>query len=370
MNIFPIKAAVPNLNIISSPDVFFASVKEDYPEFETSGFFDKHEKEAIYIYRIKNSHNRIFTGLILSTTIEDFIDKKIKKHEKTLAPKVQMQIQLLLKRQAAVKPILLTYPNVSVIDNWMETHIQQESPCFDIWFEKEKQHHFFWRVIDPKSIKALQNAFKQHVPFCYIADGHHRIAANLTLAQKKDRSVEQPHFNRVLSAFFSASELDIHDFSRIVNLKNLISIPRFLVALGKICTITPLPESRKPNRAGELTLLIGDEWFSLVWKKSLLKQAKDLTTSTDVQLFNQWVLRDILHIKDIQNNTEIEYVEGVKSLSSFERKVRRHPDTIGFCLYPITREKFIAIADAHLTLPPKSTWFEPRMKNGLLVKEY
>ncbi len=370
MNIFPIKAAVPNLNIISSPDAFFARVKEDFPEFEQSGFFQKSKEESIYIYRIKTDSGRVFTGLILATTIEDYIQKKIKKHEKTLAPKRQMQIQLLLKRQAAVKPILLTYPNVPEIDHWMETNITNATPCFDIWFEKEKQHHFFWRISDTKAIKELQATFKENVTQCYIADGHHRIAANKTLAEQIDKAGDKPHFSRVLTAFFSTSELDIYDFNRIINTKDLVSLPRLMADLSRICTITPLSKARKPTKKGELTLLIGKEWFSLQWKKTFLKEKKDIHHSTDVQLFNQYILQEIIHVKDIQNNTVVEYHEGIKSLSSFEKKIRRTPSMIGICLYPIRMEKFLHIADAHLTLPPKSTWFEPRMKNGLLVKEY
>ena len=370
MNIFPIKAAVPNLNIISSPDAFFARVKEDFPEFEQSGFFQKSNEASIYIYRIKTDIDRVFTGLILATTIEDYIQKKIKKHEKTLAPKRQMQIQLLLKRQAAVKPILLTYPNVKAIDQWIQNNIEIGDPCFDIWFEKEKQQHFFWRISDTDAISELQAIFKTSVPKCYIADGHHRIAANKTLAEQMDKAGDKPHFSRILSAFFSTSELDIYDFNRIINIDGLISFPRFMADLSQICTITPLLKARKPKRKGELTLLIGKEWFSLKWKKKFLKEKKDIHHSTDVQLFNQYVLQEIIHVKDIRDNTAVEYHEGIKSLSSFEKKVKRLPTLIGICLYPIQMEKFLNIANAHLTLPPKSTWFEPRMKNGLLVKEY
>ncbi len=370
MDIFPIKAAVPNLNIISSPDAFFARVKEDFPEFEQSGFFKKSKEKAVYIYRIITASSRVFTGLILATTIDDYIHKKIKKHEETIAPKRQMQIQLLLKRRAAVKPILLTYPNVPEIDKWMDTNILQREPCFDIWFEKEKQHHFFWRVSNPTAIAEIQALFKQNVPKCYIADGHHRIAANKTLAEQIDKAGDKPHFSRVLSAFFSTTELDIYDYNRIINIEGLVTIPRMMAELSQICTITPLSHARKPGKKGELTMLIGKEWFSLVWKEDFLKEKKDLHHSTDVQLFNQYILQEIMRVKDIQNATEIEYHEGIKSLSSFEKKVKKDKSLIGICLYPIRMEKFLSIADAHLTLPPKSTWFEPRMKNGLLVKEY
>lgn len=214
MKIHPFQAIYPRLDFIASSDSFFGTVKRDYPEFKQSGFFHKSAQEGIYIYEIEGN-KRSYLGIIATSDISDYLDGKILKHENTLPASEQTQLQLFLKRNAAVKPVLLAYQKVEAIDTRLRKLIKNKRPFLEITFEREEKTHRFWEVCEGNKIEGLQKLFEKHVPHCYIADGHHRTSTAALLYEKMKPQTGEKYKN-FFTTFFSFEDLEIFDFNRVV----------------------------------------------------------------------------------------------------------------------------------------------------------
>lgn len=369
MNISPFLAVFPNMDYISSPDSFFSTVKQQYPDYVQSGFFKKEQTAAMYIYQIQ-SKKHSFTGLISCVDVKDYMNRNIKKHEKTLAAKEQTQLQLLIRRNAVVKPILLTYPNINELDKWIAGFIGNKKVDFNICFEEEKQQHYFWAVQKPEDVSFLQKLFLKKIPVSYIADGHHRSSATSLLHQRSLHNPDIASHDKILCAFFPTSELEVHDFNRVIHNLDDISMAMFMAKLSQVFDIEPINIGEKPTQKHELTMYLHKEWFRLNWRKKTLESYRTESLILDVTLLNEKVLHDILEVKDVRTDPRIEYIEGPKGIKAVVKKVNADSHSVGFFLYPPSLEELMHISDKNEVLPPKSTWFEPRMKNGVIVKEY
>jgi len=368
MRIYPFKALHPKLDLISSIDSFFGSVKQDYRDYFQSGFFQKQRQEALYIYEIRGE-SRTYRGLIGCLDITEYTRGHIKKHEQTLAYKMQKQVALALQRRAAVKPVLLTYPRQENIESWVDRYLEKATgPFFTLSFQAEQTVHSFWQINDSRQISEIQGLFDQALEVAYIADGHHRSAAQAFMFERGIERSVNTHINRLLCAFFPPDQLEIHDFNRVVQLGADFSPSLFMARLSRVCHIEILPAARKPRHKHELVMGYGEEWYGLQWKEQVLNMPGQQILP-DTQLLNEWVLEKILGIEDVRTDKRIDYVEGPKGLDSLLKKANDDPGLI-FVLYPIQAEAFFQLVDLGIMLPPKSTWFEPRMKNGLLVHSF
>jgi uncharacterized protein (DUF1015 family) len=365
MHIRPFKAVFPAWRKIKSADAFLSSVKEDYADFRQKGWFDTSVHPAFHIYQIRTTH-RLHTALLACTDIRDYLEGDIRKHEHTLALKEAKQMELLQQRRASVKPVTLAYPDVEAINQLLRDYTTRIEP--DIVVKVEEETHSIWAVEERVGIEKLQALFNERVPRAYIADGHHRSAATARQFLEHHKSVD---YNQLLCAFFPSSELEIHDFNRVVKDLGSLSSTSFMARLSALFHIVPLGQAHKPERKHELLLHIDEEWYHLVWKPEILKQYADQPVVLDAHLLNEWVMKDVLGIKDVRNDPRISYVEGPRGLDAIRHKVEKgSTDRLAFCLYPVQLEEMYQVADAQRELPPKSTWFEPRMKNGLIVLEY
>lgn len=369
MNLRPFQAIYPRMSFITSADHFFSTVREEYNEYSESGFFEKTASEGLYVYQI-STPKKNYLGLVCCIDIQDFLDGKIKKHENTLASKEQQQMHLMLKRGAQVKPVLLTYKKVQKVDKLLKKVIEKEQPIQKIHFEKTNQTHSFWRISDGKTIQKIQQLFLDNVPCTYIADGHHRTSTTALMHQRLQATAEDKSYDQLLCAVFPTTELEILDFNRVVEIVGDFSPALFMAQLSKLCDIEVLPRARKPLAKGELTLFLDRTWFSLKWRNTVLEKAKNDNTVLDASLLNEEILKPLLHIKDVKTDSRVKYVDGPAGLPGIMTKVLKGENRMAFMLYPVEMDDFIAISDAGKTLPPKSTWFEPRIKNGLIVKEF
>ena len=369
MQINPFQASCPQLEIITSPDMFFGTVKEDYPDYKASGFFQKTGEECLYIYRIKDDF-RTFTGIIACVSIEDYAKGLIKKHENTLAAKEQQQLHLILRRKAMVKPVLLTYEPIELIDRFMRDFIERFEPFMQINFEIEKQDHYFWKVKEKAHIDYLAGLFKQHVPHSYIADGHHRTSITSIMHDRSTNGYLKGSYNQLLAAFFSSNEVQVLDFNRIVEGLAECSTTTFMALLSKIVDIDILEIPTRPKQKHEMVMYINREWFLLKWKEEILDRFADEPVLLDVHLLNELIIKDILKIEDVRTDFRVRYIDGTKGLEGLKEKVLKSEHRVGFVLHPIDLRDFMEIADHNKVLPPKSTWFEPRMRNGLIVQEF
>lgn len=359
----------PNLTLITSPELFFGTVKHQYPEYVESGFFHKTEQESIYVYQIKTELGT-FTGLITCTDINDFTKHKVLKHENTLAAKEQHMMTIVLQNKAMVKPILLAYDRVSEIDTLMEEVKKNQKPFFNLTFDEWGEQHTIWAVTDAKKISSFERLFEKKVDVSYIADGHHRTSTSVSLYSTNHHSYNKESMAQVLSIYFSFDQLKIYDYNRVVEILNTIDPVEFMVKISKYCKLKKLSKPRKPSSKFEMTLFIAKKWYRLKWKKKVLRAYDDQKIVLDADLLNRIILNDICRIENIRKDKRIKYVDGVSGTLGIEKEVSKNEDRIGICLYPVTKEELKYVAEHEGTLPPKSTWFEPRIKNGMIVKEF
>ncbi len=367
MRIKPFKAVYPNLEIIASVDAFFGRVKYEYPDYKKEGFFNKIEEEAFYIYRISRP-GRNHTGLIACCDIFDYLEGKIKKHENTLRTRERQQMQLMVRRNAIVKPVLLTYPKIAEITELFDEIIENNESVFEAEFEQENQKHTFWKVEEKDLIQQIQKIFLEKIPITYIADGHHRCSSTALMYKVMEDNKNRESFHYMLSVFFPADELEIYDFYRIV--ERQCSLTTLMARLSQVFEIEILDEPEKPSKKYEIVMFINHEWFKLIWKETALKKYENEKVVLDASLLDELVLQNIMGIEDIRSSTRIRYLEGPKGLEVLRSRVIKNDNNVGFCLYPIELDDILTVADMEKTMPPKSTFFEPRMKNGLIVQEF
>lgn len=367
MRIKPFQATYPNFDFIASPDSFCEDAKNSFREFQANGFFEKAPKDALYIYQIETDARK-HTGLIALNEVEDFFAGKIKKHEKTLSEREQQQMQLFLRWNAILKPVLLTYSPVPDISRWLEHFTSSNKPLYTTRFAKDRQTHRVWAVTDPAEIRHLQQLFDANVKGTYIADGHHRTTTVALLHERLKDKHQEFDFDNLFCAYFPSDQLDILDYNRVVEGLRDISSTQFIVKMSRIFELDVLHEPRKPLEKHEIVMYAQKEWYSLRWKEAVLKShAKDRVV-LDATLLNEFVLDEIFHIRDVRTDTRITYIEGDKGLEGVRKATNDSDDRIGFLLYPVSFEDMIRMADAGESLPPKSTYFEPRLKSGMLVK--
>ncbi|MDF1697785.1 MAG: DUF1015 family protein [Saprospiraceae bacterium] len=370
MKLLPFKAVYPNLDLIASSDSFFGTVKSQFVDYKKSGFFKKSESESIFVYRLKTK-STIHIGIVGCTDIQDIINEKVLKHENTLAPKEQQMMNLMLQNQAMVKPVLLAYDRVAELDELMNTVIRTKDVFLEVNFEANGEKHSLWALNDDPISNEIIRLFRKKVKRSYIADGHHRVKTAILLHQTdKKNEMMDTRLKSVLSLYFSWDDLNIYDYNRCVEIFQTVSPLQFLVELSHVCKITKLKSKRKPKKKHEMTMLIYGEWYRLVWKKKILNQHKDHAVLFDTFLLNEYVLKKIVGIENVRDDFRVKYLDGVVGIPGLEELVAKSENRVGFCMFPIPFEHIKAVADQGQTLPPKSTWFEPRVKNGLLVKEF
>ncbi len=367
MHLYPFRAIYPKLEKIASPDSFFGNVKEVYPSYRKEGYFQDCEDENLYIYRIIDP-KRNYTGIIACVSIEDYIKGMIKKHEDTLPAKEQQQIELLMARQAVVKPVLLTYPPVEAIQAFSQDLILSKKPFFEIHFDADRQLHQFWNVSDPGQILLLKALFDQYVQSAYIADGHHRTSIMATLYQQGKKNGQGTPYDKMLCAFFAASELEILDYNRVVDGLEDISLTTFMAHLSHVADIEVLQGPARPREKHEMIMFLNQEWFRLRWRRRLMESFQGDEVLLDVQLLNELILEKILGIADVRSDERVKYIDGRQGFKGVQERVGKNYNRLGFFLYPVAMDDFMRIADEGKILPPKSTYFEPRMRNGVLVQ--
>lgn len=370
MHIQPFQAVYPDMELVSSPDHFFSTVKEKFDAYWDSGFYRRLPQEGIYLHRIETP-TRTYTGLIACVDIQDYLDGEIKKHEDTLAAYEQEQVHLLLRRSAQVKPVMLTYHGVPDIDAICEEYIQSQRHFLETRFESPAENHRFWEVNNSAIIQQLQEIFREKVPAAYISDGHHRTSSTALMYQRmaKQHVADNP-FRWMPCALYSTKEVEIYDFNRIVEGLNDISPVAFMAKLSQMCEVELLPGPARPAAKHELTMFLEREWFRLRWRPEVLEKHKDKPVVLDVSLLNEQVLQGILDIVDVRRDQRVGYHQGTKSIDLLKEKTLGNDERLAFCLYPVSLEDFLTISDEGGTLPPKSTWFEPRIRSGLIVRRF
>lgn len=368
MNIFSFNASLPKMKLIASADSFFATVREDYPLYRQNGFFDKLNHSSVFVYKISSSSG-VHIGLLACADVEDYLNGKILRHENTLAPKEQEMINLLIQRKAMVKPVMIAHAINEELAKIYGKIIQSKEPVLTLNFESEGELHELWDVYKDKDIEKIQNIFENDISSVYIADGHHRTTTNAYLYKNLKNQDEAKSFRKLLSGFFAFDQFIIYDYNRCVEALSDISATKFIAKLSKYFEIEPINVPALPSQKHQLTMFIQKEWYLLTWKEAVLKKYKNNCVLLDAELLDKIVFENILGISDRKSSGRIEYISGKKGIPGVLKYCRKDENNVGFFLVPVQMEEIVEYADKGKVMPPKSTWFEPRARNGIVVKD-
>jgi uncharacterized protein (DUF1015 family) len=355
INIQPFKAILPKTALITSPDSFFGQVKEQYATLLKAGYFEQSDVDALYIYEITTQH-RTHVGLLAGLDVVDYIENRVRKHEQTITYKEERTVKLLEERTAMIKPVLLAHRHIKGLEVCLTQYIATQKCLYSIQFKGIK--HSIWQVTNPTVITQIQQFYNQENQDLYIADGHHRMAGAQRLYEKNNKN------RYILTAIFADTELNIWDYNRVVEGIGENTPIGFIAKLSTLCILEPVAKATKPRHKHEFAVCIEGEWLLAAWRKEVLAEYAKLKNILDVSILDEKVLKNLLGITDIRTDFRVSYWEGVKGLDVLD--VRGRTPSVGFALFPADITDLMQIAEADGTMPPKSTWFEPRIKNGFI----
>lgn len=344
----------------------YEKAKELLNSMLQDGSFIMEDSPCYYIYEL-TMDGRSQTGIVACSSIDDYQNEIIKKHEKTREDKELDRIRHVDITDTHTGPIFLVYRSVSVINQIVED-AKQEAPLYDFVSSDGIRHRVF-RISDQDAIQKLEKAFAE-IPCTYIADGHHRCASAVKVGQKRRKEhpgyTGEEEFNRFLSVLFPDDQLAILPYNRVVKDLNGLSVSEFLSALEKagFTVSVPQKEAVSPSSKGSFGLYLDGSWYLVTASLPLLSD--DPVKGLDVSILQDRILGPILGIGDPRTDKRIDFVGGIRGLSELERRVSEDM-TLAFSMYPTSIEELLSVADAGLLMPPKSTWFEPKLRSGLFL---
>ncbi|MCF6295613.1 MAG: DUF1015 domain-containing protein [Flavobacteriaceae bacterium] len=349
----------------------YTLVKNRYSEFKENNILVQDKSPCYYIYKIVNRNGNIFSGIIAAASVEDYKNDIIKKHEDTIEYRENIFKDYLKTVGFNAEPILLTYPDNSIIKNIiLKAQLVRAEFEFTTTY---KDTHYLWLVEDSPTIEIIKKEFEAMTTI-YIADGHHRLASSSLLAKdlesndKKQKT--EASYNFFMSYLIPESDLKIYEFNRMIKDLNGLSKEEFLIQLDTIYRI----ENRgsdlyKPTKKHHFSMYLDGEFYSLYLRKAnyLFKNSLD---KLDTQILYKTILEPILGISDLRNNKRIEYSHGKNSLVNIKSAIDSNEFVVGFGLVPISINEMKTIANEGLTMPPKSTFIEPKLRSGVTIYEF
>ena len=345
----------------------YQKAAEMLKEWRAEGSFIQDDKPCYYIYELI-MNGRSQTGIVATASIDDYQNNVIKKHENTRADKELDRINHVNICNAQTGPIFLAYRPNNIINSVVEKY-KKNLPLYD-FTKEDKVTHKVWIIDAPDDINAVKNAFDS-INSIYIADGHHRCASAVKVGMK--RREENPsytgneEFNFFMSVLFPDEELMIMDYNRVIKDLNGNDTDSFIKLISKYFEVGNSSEtSIKPSKKGDVSMFIDGKWYLLSMKKDILND--DPVDGLDVAILQKYVLDEILGIKDPKTDKRIDFVGGIRGLEELERRVNSDCK-VAFAMYPTSIQELFAVADASLLMPPKSTWFEPKLRSGIFIHD-
>lgn len=346
----------------------YEKAKEIYQQMKQQNIFITDDKCCYYIYQL-TMEGRKQTGLVACASVDDYMNNVIKKHENTREEKEQDRIRHVDTMSAQTGPIFLAYRSEKNVNDVVERVIKTSSPLYDFVAE-DGIGHTVWKIADDKDVAAICQAFEQ-ISDIYIADGHHRAASAVKVSLKRrQENLEfsgKEEFNYFLSVLFPDDQLMIMDYNRCVRDLNGLSKEEFLEKVRENFSLQKIGGAEHPKKKGQITMYLDGEWYLLEISDSL-KQITDAVDSLDVSLLQDYLLHPVLGIQDPRTDDRIDFVGGIRGLQELERRATSDMK-VAFAMYPTSIGELFAVADAGLLMPPKSTWFEPKLRSGLFIHE-
>ena len=355
----------PEIDLPEGTDIHSQEVynkaKENLLKFiNKSDFLFREEKPCYYIYQLI-MNGRSQTGLVCVSSVDDYFGDVIKKHEFTRPEKEKDRIDHMRTIEAQTGNVFLAYRDVmevnALINGWKTT----QKPVYDFTASDGIQHAI-WIIDRDIIINSITTLFNTNVPFTYIADGHHRAASAAKLSKQLPGSEDAEYF---LTTIFPASQLAIMDYNRLVKDLDGLSAEKLIARLQDDFFITLSPEPVKPSQLHEFGMYLQGQWYILSSRKGTF--SNDPVGILDVTILSDNILSKLLDIKDQRTDKRIDFVGGIRGLGELVKRVDSGEMKVAFSLFPVTIEQLFAIADSGKTMPPKSTWFEPKLRDGLLT---
>ncbi len=348
-----------------------------YKRFRVKGWLEQDQEEKYYVYAqtilannpLSGGKDKTQYGLVVGAWVDDYLEGRIKKHELTRKDKEEDRMKHVRTLNANMEPVFFAYPHREDLDA-IVAEVVKGAPEYDFVAAPEGFRHTFWVIDDKKTIERITEIFAE-IPAMYIADGHHRSAAAAGVGAEKQKATgdKKAEFNYFLAVCFPENQLNIIDYNRVVRDLNGLSEEAFLEALKADFDVEEKgTEIYKPQRLHNFSLYLGGKWYSLTAKEGRYNDADPIGV-LDVTISSNLILDKILGIKDLRTDKRIDFVGGIRGLGELQRRVDSGEMKVALALYPVTMQQIIDIADSGNIMPPKTTWFEPKLRSGLVIHE-
>jgi len=362
----------PEINFTPAIDehdpAVYAKAAEMFESFQSKGWLVQDKKDCYYIYA-QTMDDKTQYGLVGCAGVQDYMNGIIKKHELTRKDKEEDRMKHVRVTQANLEPVFFTYRAVPEIDAIITSWVAEHPAEYDFVATDGIGHHF-WVVDNDQIISKITELFAQ-IPCTYVADGHHRTAAAALVGNER-RQANKSHkgteeYNYFLAVHFPDNQLRIIDYNRVVKDLNGLSAAEFLDRLSGTFTIQKIgPAIYKPNRLHNFGLYVDGNWYSLTAKPGTYDD-QDPIGVLDVTISSNLILRDILGIQDLRTDKRIDFVGGIRGLGEIQKRVDNGEMAVALALYPVSMKQLMDIADTGNIMPPKTTWFEPKLRSGLVI---
>ncbi|MBO5903407.1 MAG: DUF1015 domain-containing protein [Tidjanibacter sp.] len=348
----------------------YAKAVENYKEWKAKGWLVQDEEEIYYIYAQTMDGRRQY-GLVACCHFEDYLAGRIKKHELTRTDKEEDRMIHVRNQSANIEPVFFAYPAVAQMDKLVE-RIISEAPEYDFVAE-DGMGHTMWKVTSKEDIAEITAIFEQ-IPALYVADGHHRTAAAARVGAERKAAnpnhTGEEEYCYFLAVIFPDDQLRIIDYNRVVKDLNGLSEEEFIAALEEDFVVEKKgSEIYHPQALHNFSMYISGEWYSLIAREGRFDDTDPIGV-LDVTVLSNLVLDKILGIKDLRTSKRIDFVGGIRGLGELSRRVDSGEMKVAFALYPVSMQQLIDIADTGNIMPPKTTWFEPKLRSGIVIHEF
>lgn len=340
----------------------------NFAKFRRNGWLVQDETEQYYIYA-QTMNGKTQYGLVVGAYVNDYLTGNIKKHELTRADKEEDRMKHVRVNNANIEPVFFAYPDDSVLDALVARYTENE-PEYDYVAQGDGFRHRLWIIDNADDIRTVTERFAA-IPSLYIADGHHRSAAAALVGAEKAKQNPQhtgcEEYNYFMAVCFPASQLTIIDYNRVVKDLNGMSAAGFLNALEKNFTVEKKgSDIFKPSELHTFSLYLEGEWYKLAAKSGTYDDSDPIGV-LDVTISSNLILNELLGIKDLRRDSRIDFVGGIRGLGELKRRVDSGEMKMALALYPVSMKQLMDIADSGNIMPPKTTWFEPKLRSGLII---
>jgi len=348
----------------STDDLIYQTAKRNFIDMRVKGILIQDEKPCFYIYRQKMGA-QIQTGIVGLMSAAEYDAGKIKKHELTRKDKEEDRTRHIDTVNAQTGPVFISYRERDALNKTIH-EITSGIPEYD-FVSEDGVSHTVWVVDNAETIEIIKNEFKK-VDALYIADGHHRAAAGATIARNR-RTQEQSNlplkeYEHILAVFFPHTQLKVMDYNRAVKDLNGLTPEQFIKKISSSFTISKPFKNRSPEQFHDFGMYLAGDWYKLTIKKGLYDE-KDPVACLDASILQEHLLYPILDIEDPRVDNRIKFIGGIRGMDELEKLVNQDGFAVAFSLYPTTMEQIIKVADSGAIMPPKSTWFEPKLRSGI-----